>query len=214
MKKLLLILTLGIFIATQTATAQNDPKAKAILEGVSKKVKSLKSMKANFVLNLTGGKVKDTKKGTLSLKGEKYHIVLGSQEIICDNATSWTYNKDTKEVQISAANQGEQSISPAKLLTNAYDKDYKYTYKGEKKEQGKSCDLIELFPKDASKKISKIELYVDKATSMVASVNTFDKNGNQTQYILSNLTQNPNLPDTYFTWNQKEHPGVEVVDLR
>ncbi len=214
MRKLLSIFLLGFCFTAQQATAQNDAKAKAILEGVAKKVKSLKSMKANFVLNLTGGKVKDSKKGTLSLKGEKYHIELGSQEIICDNTTTWTYNKDTKEVQISTPNQGEQSISPAKLLTNAYDKDYKYTYKGEKKEQGKNCDLIELFPKDNTKKISKIDLYVDKATSMVSSVNTFDKNGNQTQYILSNLTQNPSLPDTYFSWNQKEHAGVEVVDLR
>ena len=214
MRKVLSILALGILFANHSAIAQNDPKAKAILEGVAKKVKSLKSMKANFVLNLTGAKVKDTKKGTLSLKGEKYHIVLGSQEIICDNSTTWTYNKDTKEVQISTPNQGEQSISPAKLLTNSYDKDYKYSYKGEKKEQGKNCDLIELYPKDGNKKVAKIELYVDKATSMVSSVNTFDKNGNQTQYILSNLTQNPNIPDEYFSWNQKEHAGVEVVDLR
>ena len=214
MRKVLSIFVLGIFISIQPAMAQNDAKAKNILEGVTKKVKSLNSMKANFVLNLTGGKVKDTKKGTLSLKGEKYHIVLGAQEIICDTKTTWTYNKDTKEVQITTPGQGDQSISPAKLLTNAYDKDYKYSYKGEKKEQGKNCDFIELFPKDAGKKISKIELYVDKATSMVSSVNTFDKNGNQTQYILSNLTQNPNIPDTYFSWNQKEHPGIEVVDLR
>ena len=214
MRKVLSIFVLGFCFATQQAAAQNDAKAKEILEGVAKKVKSLKSMKANFVLNLTGGKVKDTKKGTLSLKGDKYHIELGSQEIICDNTTTWTYNKDTKEVQITTPNSGEQSISPAKLLTNSYDKDYKYTYKGEKKEQGKNCDFIELFPKDASKKISKIDLYIDKATSMVSSVNTFDKNGNQTQYILSNLTQNPNIPDTYFSWDQKEHAGVEVVDLR
>ena len=214
MRKVLSVFALGVFIAIQPAMAQNDAKAKNILEGVTKKVKSLNSMKANFVLNLTGGKVKDTKKGTLSLKGEKYHIVLGAQEIICDTKTTWTYNKDTKEVQITTPSQGDQSISPAKLLTNAYDKDYKYSYKGEKKEQGKNCDFIELLPKDASKKISKVELYVDKATSMVSSVNTFDKNGNQTQYILSNLTQNPNIPDTYFAWDQKAHPGVEVVDLR
>lgn len=215
MRKVLSIITLGIFFATQPAIAQNDAKAKTILDAVTKKVKSLNSIKANFVLNLTGGKVKDTKKGTLSLKGEKYHIILGGQEIICDTKTTWTYNKDTKEVQITTPNSGEQSISPAKLLTNnSYEKDYRYTYKGEKKEQGKNCDFIELFPKDASKKISRVELYIDKATSMVSSVNTFDKNGNVTQYILSNLTQNPTIPDTYFEWNQKEHPGVEVVDLR
>ncbi len=214
MRKVLSIIILGILVAMQPAMAQNDAKAKAILDAVAKKVKSLNTIKANFVLTLTGGKVKDTKKGTLSLKGEKYHITLGGQEIICDTKTTWTYNKDTKEVQITTPNNGEQSISPAKLLTNSYDKDYKYAYKGEKKEQGKNCDFIELFPKDASKKISRIELYVDKATTMVSSVNTFDKNGNVTQYILSNLTQNPVIPDTYFAWDQKAHAGVEVVDLR
>src|ERR1700744_5243025 len=111
MRKILSIFVLGFCLAAVQATAQNDAKAKIILDGVAKKVKSLSSMKANFVLNLTGGKVKDTKKGTLSLKGEKYHIVLGSQEIICDNKTTWTYNKDTKEVQITTPNQGDQSIS-------------------------------------------------------------------------------------------------------
>ena len=156
MRKAFTIFILGICLAAESANAQNDPKAKAILEGVSKKVKSLTSMKANFVLNLTGGKVKDTKKGTLSLKGEKYHIVLGSQEIICDSKTSWTYNPDTKEVQVTTPGTGDQSISPAKILTNSYDKDYSYSYKGEKKEQGKNCDLIELHPKDNSKKVSKI----------------------------------------------------------
>ena len=36
------------------AHAQNDPKAKAILDNVSKKVKSLKSLKANFSITISG----------------------------------------------------------------------------------------------------------------------------------------------------------------
>lgn len=214
MRKALLVCGLAIFCAAQPAMAQADAKAKAVLDAVSKKVSSFKSLKANFVLTLTGAKVKDSKKGTLSLKGEKYHLVLGSQEIICDNKTIWTYNKDAKEVNISSYNPAEQSISPAKLLTNSYDKDYTYTYKGTKTEQGKNCDYLELLPKDKTKKVTKIDLYVDKASSMVSSVNILDKNGNKTQYSLSNFTPNSNIPDTYFTWNPKEHPGVEVVDLR
>ena len=123
--------------------AQNDPKAKTVLEGVTKKVNSLKSLKASFTINLTGGsakggKVNDTKKGTIVLKGQKYHVTLSGQEIISDNKTIWTYNKDAKEVQISNFNPDEQTMSPAKLLTNFYDKEYKYTYKCEKKEKGKA----------------------------------------------------------------------------
>lgn len=197
-----------------SAAAQNDPKAKAVLEGMTKKVSSLKTLKANFVLNITGAKVKDTKKGSISLKGEKYHVELGGQEIICDNKTVWTYNKDAKEVQVSTYNPAEQSMTPAKLLTNSYEKEYKYSYKGEKKEKGKTFDMVELTPKDNNAKASKIELLVDKATSIVASGNIQEKNGNKIQYAISNLVADSNIPDTYFSWDPKSHPGVEVVDLR
>jgi outer membrane lipoprotein-sorting protein len=214
MKRFSLLCGFAACFAIQPAMAQNDAKAKAILEAMTKKVSSLKTIKANFVLNITGTKVKDTKKGSISLKGEKYHVQLGGQEIICDTKTVWTYNKDAKEVQISSFNPSEQAMSPAKLLTNSYEKDYKYSYKGEKQEKGKTYDLVELTPKDNNAKATKIELMVDKATSIVASGNIWEKNGNKIQYSISNFTPNTNIADTYFTWNAKEHAGVEVVDLR
>ncbi len=166
MRKIALFCALAVSCATVQASAQNDAKAKAVLEAVSKKVNSLKSLKANFALNLTGGKggkVTDSKKGSISLKGQKYHVLLSGQEIICDTKTIWTYTKDAKEVQISNFNPSEQTLSPAKLFTNFYDKEYKYTYKGERKEGGKNCDVIEMVPNDKSKQFSKIELLVDKA---------------------------------------------------
>lgn len=211
------IVSAGLFLlvaATNVATAQDDTKAKAILDGVSKKVAGMKSMKANFVLNLSGGKVKDSKKGTFALKGEKYHVMLSGQEIICDNKTVWTYNKEAKEVQVTAYNPSEQTISPAKLFTNAYSKEYKYKYKGEQKEKGKTYEVIELMPIDNTKKFTKIELKVDKATSMVSSGDIWDKNGTRIQYLVSDFVQNANLPDSYFSWDAKANPGVEVVDLR
>jgi outer membrane lipoprotein carrier protein len=217
MKKIIPVLALALCGMGPIANAQNDAKAKAVLEAVSKKVKSLKSLKANFALNLTGGKggkVTDSKKGTISLKGEKYHVLLSGQEIICDNKTVWTYTKEAKEVQISNYNPSEQTISPAKLFTNFYDKEYKYSYKGERKEQGKNCDVVELVPNDKSKQFSKIELMVDKASSMIVGGNIWEKNGNKYQYSVSNVVANSNIPDNYFSWDPKTHPGVESVDLR
>lgn len=204
-------------MALQPASAQNDPKAKAVLDAASKKVNNLKSLKANFAFYLSGGKggkVTDSKKGTVSIKGQKYHVQLSGQEIISDGKTIWTYNKDAKEVQVSNFNPSEQSLSPAKLLTNFYDKEYRYTYKGEKTEQGKKCAVIELLPNDQSKKAAKIELFVDKAASMIIAGNIWEKNGNKYQYTISNFQPNAAVPDAYFTWNSKEHAGVEVVDLR
>ncbi len=212
-----LCMTAVSLLHTTPVAAQNDPKAKAVLDAVTKKVGSLKSLKANFTLSLTGGKggkVNDTKKGSLSLKGQKYHVLLSGQEIICDTKTVWTYNKESKEVNVSTYNPDEQTISPAKLFSNFYDKEYRYTYKGERKEQGKTCDVIELQPLDAKKKFTKIELLVDKASTIIVGGNIWEKNGNNYKYFVSNFTPDSNIPDSYFTWVAKEHPGVEVVDLR
>ena len=217
MKKIIAVSIIALSCAMQPAMAQNDPKAKSVLDAVSKKVTSLKSLKANFSLNLTGGKggkVNESKKGTITLKGQKYHIVLNGQEIICDTKTIWTYSKENKEVQVSTFNPSEQSMSPAKLLTNFYDKEYKYSYKGERKEQGKNCDIIELTPVNSTKQVTKIELMVDRSSSMIAGGNIWQKNGNKMQYTVSNFTPNTNVPDSYFSWDPKEHPGVETVDLR
>lgn len=218
MKKSILFGALTLCLSVQSSFAQNDPKAKTVLDAVSKKVKTLKSVKANFAINLTGGKggkVTDTKKGTVTVKGEKYHVELIGQEIICDGKTIWTYNKDAKEVQVSTFNPSEQSVSPAKILApDFYEKEYQYGYKGEKKEAGKNCDVVELVPNDKTKQVNKIELFIDKAASMMAGGDYWEKNGNKYHISVSNLVVNSNVPDTYFSWNSKDHPGVETVDLR
>jgi outer membrane lipoprotein-sorting protein len=217
MNKTFTILTLALCCSLKPAIAQNDPKAKTILDAVSKKVNGLKTLKADFSISLTGGKggkVNDTKKGSATIKGQKYHVSLSGQEIICDTKTIWTYNKETKEVQVSNFNPNEQSMSPAKLLTNFYDKEYKYSYIGEKKAKGKNFDEIELSPIDKAKQVAKIELMIDKATSLISGGDIWQKNGNKSTYSVTNYVLNKDVPDSYFTWDSNAHPGVEVVDLR
>lgn len=203
---------------TQTVFAQNDPKAKAVLDAATKKIGSLKTLKANFVLKLTGGKgnnVTDTRQGSIALKGQKYRMSLGSTEVISDNNTVWTYNKEAKEVQVAKNDPSAQSMSPVKLLSPSFfEKEYTYTYKGERKEAGKACDIVELTPHDKSKQLAKIELVVDKASSMISGGNYWEKNGNKYAVTISNIVQNADIPDAQFSWNAKAYPGVEVVDLR
>ncbi len=217
MKKLL-ILSLALILCNVTVSSaqQQDKKAKEILEAVSKKIGGLKSLKANFALHLTGanGKVNDTKKGSFAMKGQKYRVSLGGQEIICDNKTVWTWMKDINEVQVSTYNPDEQTLSPAKLFTNFYDKEYRYKYAGQRKVNGKDCDVIEMTPVSGDKQFSKIELAIDKATKTITGGNIWEKNGNKYKYEISGFTADASISDSHFTFNEKEHPGVEVVDLR
>jgi chaperone LolA len=213
MKQLLFAVTAIALLATLPSYAQ-DAKAKSVLETAQKKMGSLKTLKAVFTLKVVSksGKVQNSNKGTFLMKGEKYHITIPGQEIISDGKTVWTYMKDAKEVQVSNNNPTEQMMSPAKLFTNVYDKDYNYRYLTARKVSGKACDIIEMTPKKAGQ-FTKVELAIDKAGT-IAGGNIFEKNGNQYQYVVSSATLNPALAESQFTFDAKAHPKVEVVDLR
>ena len=157
MKKIITACIIALGLITNTASAQ-DAKAKGILDAVSKKAATLKSLKANFTLRLSGGKTKETRTGSFLMKGQKYHVTLPKQELISDGKTVWTYMKDGNEVQVSNFNPSEQSMSPTKLFTNFYDKEFKYRYAGARKVAGKPCDIIELTPIKAGTQFVKVEL--------------------------------------------------------
>lgn len=214
MQRLLSILLLCLFVVPNTAAAQ-DAKAKSILENASKKMNTLKSLKANFTLKLLGktNVARETQKGVLFMKGAKYHIVLPKQEIICDGKTVWTYLKDAREVQVSNYDPEEQSISPTKLFSNFYDKEYNYRYIGQRTTAKKLCNLIEMTPKQASKQFTKAELAFAKDNTIAGGIIT-EKNGNRYAYEVGTLAPNISISDAEFSFNATAHPGVELVDLR
>ncbi len=194
----------------------NDPKAKVILDNVSKKFSTFKTVVANFVLKVEGGNnsVTDSKKGTVYVKGSKYKVNLEGQEIISDNKTSWTYQKDANEVTINNVDQGSTQLTPAKLFTNFYDKDYLYRLDAETTEKGKVYQNIEMTPTDKSKNVFKVIVSIDKKNQNISRMKMFEKNGNRYTYEITNFTPNTNLTDATFSFDPKKYPGVEVVDLR
>ncbi|MBL7754816.1 MAG: outer membrane lipoprotein carrier protein LolA [Chitinophagaceae bacterium] len=211
-----ILFSMLLILTVWTVMAQGDPKAKTILDNVSKKVKSLKSLKANFSITITGGKNAKTqvKKGIVYMKGDKYYVTLSGQEIYCDNRTVWTYMKESNEVQVSSFDPNENSFTPSKLFTNFYDKEYTYKYGGEQSIGGKKVDVIILTPTNKSRQFTKVELLIDKAQSVVAGGKMYEKNGNVYTYSVSGYTPNPALADNMFVFNARKYPNVEVVDLR
>lgn len=203
-----------MIMSTSIGHAQ-DAKGKAVLDMVQKKITGIKALKSNFSFTMSNGhgKSNTTKSGTLAAKGNKYHIAVTNQEIICDGTTVWTYNKEAKEVQVSSYNPDEQSITPTKLFSNTYEKDYSYKYVGASTVNGKKCSVVELTPHKAVKGIQKIELAAD-AAGTIAGGTVYQKNGGKITYSVSNFQPNATVADSYFTFDKAKYPGVEVVDLR
>jgi len=220
MIKILLIGFLSFF--TLNAFSQNnklgvsDPDAKVILDNVSAKFKTYKTVIADFTLSITdaNGKVEGTKKGIVYMKGSKYRVNISGQEIYSDGDNIWTYDKSANEVQLTKFDPSSNTITPQKMFTNFYDKDFLYKLNGEKKEGNKVVQEIELTPVDKTKTFFKVLVTVDKATKNIVSSKVFEKNGNRYIYTVTSMKTNTDLPESLFTFDAKKYPNVEVVDLR
>ncbi len=209
MKKIAWILGLAIMI-TLPALAQKDKRAQEILDAMSKQYKSLKSYQAAF----TYASGKDSYKGDLTVKNEKFRLLLGGQEIFTDGKTMSTYIKESNEVNVQdydASATGE--LNPTQIYT-IYKRGFNYKFLKEQKQGGRTLEVIELTPNRPKSAIATVQISVDKADKSVRNWLIVNKDGKRTSYTITKFTPNVNAPDSYFVFDKSKYPGVEVVDLR
>lgn len=220
MKNIFNIFVLMIcFLSSQSQTkgvGNNDAAAKKILDAVSTKFKTFKSVQSSFSLKIenNAGKTLGAKSGMVYMKGLKYRISVTGQEIFCDGSNISTYDKSTNELTITKIDPSVNSITPQKIFTNFYDKDFLYKLNGDTKVGNKMVQQVELTPTDKSKPFFKVLLNIDKKNQSISSTKIFEKSGNVYLYEISNMNTSTLVNDAQFLFDAKKYPGVEVVDLR
>ena len=114
MKKLFTILFLATAAVSQ---AQNDPNAKKVLDAVSAKFKTYKAPQASFTYKVENaqGKALSTKKGTVTMKGNKYRVSMDGLEIFSDGRTIWNYDRANNEVTVNNVETGSAQMTPQRL---------------------------------------------------------------------------------------------------
>jgi outer membrane lipoprotein carrier protein len=214
---ILLICNIGLLsVAQNNSIGKSDPDAKKLLDEISNKIRSYKAVQASFTFQVEDvkGNLQGTKKGTVFMKGNKYRVSITGQEIFCDEKTIWTYDKASNEVTITKFDPSANSLTPQKVFTDFYDKDYLYKLNGEQVVKGKTVEEIELTPVDKTKNIFKIYAYVDKAAKTILFTKMLEKSGNKYIYTINSLNGNVQLSDASFVFDKTKYPGVEEVDLR
>lgn len=216
MKKLYSILAVLLSSVLVVSAQKSDPEAKKVLDAVSAKFKSFKSVQASFAYKVEDarGKVQSSKTGTLVMKGTKYRVTFVGQEIFCDGKTVWNYDKSAKEVTINNADASGGSLSPQKLFTNFYDKDFLYILNGEKKVGNRTLQEIELTPTDKGKNFHKVYVQIDKNSKTIYSMRVLENGGNRYTYTINNMKTDAAVSDAQFSFQKSQYPGVEEVDLR
>ncbi len=213
MKKLVFIAIL--MSAVQVTMAQYDPKALEILEAMSKKYKAISAFEANLTSALTNESenVKEEFKGKIVVKGDKFKLLLEDQEIINNGTTVWTYLPSAKEVNIDNFDPKSDDINPVKIF-DIYKKGFKYLFLGDKTEGTLVVEEIDLVPEKKNAQYFKIKMMISKKDKSIQNWTMFDKSGNRYKYTITKFTPNLKIEDSFFAFDAKKYPGVEVIDLR
>jgi outer membrane lipoprotein carrier protein len=214
MKRILCVIV-GLVSLSQVVLAQNDPKAGAILEAMSKKYKNMSGFKAKFVSSMENAErgIKESAEGEIIVKGGKFNLKMGNQEIINNGKTVWTYTKESNEVLISNYEPDEDDITPTNIFS-MYQNGYKYILLSEHQEGGKVFNVIDLEPLDRKKSIYKIRLVINKNDSTIKSWKLFDKDGTQYNYVINNIQHDLKLEDSFFAFDKTKYKGVKEEDIR
>jgi len=216
MKRLTIVI--AVLMIAANLMAQQDPKAKEVLDKLSQTTKSYKTIQIDFSFTLENKKnnVNQTNEGVVALKGKSYrlHMPVFSMDIFCDGITTWSYLSEAKECNISGVEDDKEgSLNPANIFT-IYEKGFNYTYVGEENLAGKAVHVLDLFPIDQKKEFVKVRLYVDKIKNQIAKAQTFNKDGNTYILVLKSMKTNVELKDDYFKFDKSKYPGVEINDMR
>ncbi len=210
--------TILLLLFTTIAFAQQDKKAKEILDQVSEKVKSYETISAEIAYTLENKEEKISEKSTysLKLKGDKYRLLLPDIGIqyYSDGQTIWAYQEDGNQVSISNREDSEDDLmDPAKIF-QIYEEGFDYKFIEEKKEKGQSVYYIDLIPQTDDQDFKKITMCIDKTTMLIKKAITYGHEGNVYILEIAKMETNKPMAESTFVFNTANYHDIEIIDFR
>jgi outer membrane lipoprotein carrier protein len=190
--------------------AQYDPEALAVLDAMSANYKKIEAFSAEFSQKLTNesAQLDEMISGKISVKGEKFVLDVAGQKIFNNGTDVYTFNAEINEVTISTNEPDDSEIS----INNVYDlykKGFKYALMST---MANGDRIIELDPESRDKSYFKIRMVINSKDELKAFT-VFERTGNRYLYSIDSFKP-VSLNDSYFTFDAKKYPNVEVIDFR
>lgn len=161
---------------TAIAAPQKDPKATEILNAVSTKTKSRKTIQLDFTFDIKNGEVKDSQNGTLKIKGNKYIYTIFGTTKISDGVKVASVVTADQEVTIGKVDFNDPDEFSTQEMFTIYESGYKYRYMAQKTINGETLELIDLYPEAGNKQpYRSITLYVNNTTKEIKKIELFHK---------------------------------------
>lgn len=203
MKRTILTI-LCVSLMVLSAGAQNAAKAKQILDKTASIISNKGGASANF--KISGSKT-GTTSGQISIKGNKFYASTPEAMMWYNGKTQWTYLKSAQEVNVSNPNDAQQArLNPYKFITL-----YKSGYTLSMKNVSGGYE-VHLVAQNSKRPIKEMYITVNSKTYLPSTVK-IQSGGSWTTITISNF-RTANLSDSMFTFNSKDFPKAEVIDLR
>lgn len=183
--------------------AQNASQARKVLDKTAAIVGRKSGASASFKIASS----KYNTSGTLAIKGNKFYANTPKATIWYNGKTQWSYMSSTNEVNVSTPSQAKQLSMNPYVFINLYRSGYGMGVKT----VGNSYQ-VHLTATDGSRTIKELYITVNRKSYIPSQVK-MKQDGAWTTINISNFTTK-SISDGIFTFNSKDYPSAEVIDLR
>jgi outer membrane lipoprotein-sorting protein len=190
------------------AKAQN---AESTFKSAVDKLKSYENIEIEFDYNMinTEAGIFETMDGAGFLQGDAFKLFIMGQVILCDGATTWTYNSDAEEVMITEVDKEDGNGSPLSIIESYYNNiTAKYV------EEAGAIKKIEVKSLMSNDNFKKIIVTLDSKTLDIKDIHLFDNDDTEFVYVIKKFVTNQKLPKDFFTFKESDFPDAEIIDMR
>lgn len=202
-------------ISTFSSLAQNDAKAKALLDEVYDKVQAYDNIYVDFkyVLENSEAGINQETRGEVTMNGDKYLGNLFGAKQLYDGAKVYTIVPENEEVTIEDKTSESNEFSPTSLLT-FYKKGHTYKMDILQNVQGRKIQYVKLTPMDTNSEVNSRLLGIDAETKHIYKLIETGKNGTTTTITVNSFKTNQTLSETLFTFDEKKYEDQGYYIIR
>lgn len=195
---------LALVLAVPVAQAQSPD---AVARQLQSRYGAMESLQARFVQTAGGQRLE----GTLSVRDQAFRLDLGSQVLVTDGGTLWSYSRDDAQVVVQDYDPARVGFNVGQLFTNYLDV-FRVTAATKARIGGVAHDVLTLRPRQAGSSVRDATLYVRSSDAVPTRVRVHDVNGGTLAFDLREVRRNAPLAASTFRFAAPR--GTEVVDLR
>ena len=143
-----IVFLLFMFLSGTAVKAQTTEAAKKLLDQVSAKIASFKTMQFDFVYVLENRQenIKQETEGSVTVSGDRYKLNFLGAEQLFDGQKTYTIVPENEEITISTVEEEDDfGINPSKLLY-FYKEGYAFQWDIKQNVMGRNIQFIKLIP--------------------------------------------------------------------